>query len=277
MDETRPTLDSPTAALTQLRGHRTALAGMHAHEREVRAMLRDPLNEGRYRGFGPLTSSATLEQALANCAMSAAIVSIDEPSIFLGIAQLGAVDLRHGTGQLMGCLTVEAQAKGWPAEGFIQFISRVFDSYPLRKLYCEVNGHNHASFGRGLGRFFQLEATLREHEWSNGGYVDVHFFSITRALFDTQWWGRGATTAAGASPLFDAVQQVVGVQLDNFDDSKSLEELGCDSLGLLEAVLILEERIGRTLPLEVVAELRTVGGLRHWANALEGQTPAQQP
>ena len=225
------------------------MVGFSEFEREARAMIRDVENDGRYRGLGYLTASSTLEQVLASCAMSAAIVTFGAPPIFLGIAQLGALDLRHGTAQLMGCLTAEAQAQGWPAGGFIQFIERAFDTHPLRKLYCEVNAKNFDVFGSGLGRFVTHEATLRDHEWCQGEYVDTHFFSVTREQFNSSWWGRGPLTRVHESPLLQLVQEVIGVSIEGLDDSCSMADLGCDSLTLLEAVLSVEVAIGRELPL----------------------------
>lgn len=50
--------------------------------------------------------------------------------------------------------------------------------------------------------------------------------------------------------ILDAVAEVKGTRLDNVDDAARLQDLGLDSLDLIEIGMIVEQRLGVIVPTE---------------------------
>jgi acyl carrier protein len=50
--------------------------------------------------------------------------------------------------------------------------------------------------------------------------------------------------------ILDAVAEVKGTQLENVDDDARLQDLGLDSLDLIEIGMIVEQRLGVIVPTE---------------------------
>ena len=101
----------------------------------------------------------------------------------VGLVQCFAASLKHGTAQIGATLRPEYQQVGWPIFGVARFVDQLWSEYPLRKLYVEVAAHNRDTMSRGLESLFSWEGRLSEHEYWNGGYEDVHFYSLLRERF----------------------------------------------------------------------------------------------
>lgn len=138
-----------------------------------------------WRGLGPSSSVAQVEQCLSQGVLAQMAVLSQANGELLGLAQVGLADFRHGTAQFSCFLRSSAISRLWPLEGFVLFLNSVFQSQPIRKLYCEVPEANIAVFGSGLARLFSLEGSLSEHEWHNGCYRSVSFYGLTREKFYT--------------------------------------------------------------------------------------------
>ncbi len=65
-----------------------------------------------------------------------------------------------------------------------------------------------------------------------------------------------------AKAVVDILVEQLGVAADQLtDDAKLIEDLGADSLSIMEIILAVEERFGLTIPDERLEEVETVGDL----------------
>jgi RimJ/RimL family protein N-acetyltransferase/acyl carrier protein len=276
LDPVTPISHTVQPVSRSLRTGGVRLEALERYRDRVVALIRASGNEYRFRAMGPLTSGAAIDQALQAGSLSAALID-DETEAFLGFAQLVLVDLRHGTAQLVGALHPSWQGLGWPLDGFRTFIVECFTAFPIRKLYCEVNGRNCEVFGKGLGRFFTREAVLREHEWHRGLLTDVVFFSLRREdLYDPSWGSVFAEAQPGTRLNRDSfellLREALGQDPSTIDENVDLIEAGhLDSLGLLEIGIAMSDLADRDLPHDALGDLRTIASIRHWFRTFEGQ------
>ncbi len=68
------------------------------------------------------------------------------------------------------------------------FISHLFDARGVRRIEGLMLDDALARIGTGLGRFFTLDATLRDAAFSMGSFRDVHVLSLTRG----EWMRRAS-------------------------------------------------------------------------------------
>lgn len=79
--------------------------------------------------------------------------------------------------------------------GLALFLDHAFTCWNFRKLYFETPEYNYAQFASGIGRWFEIEARLREHRFYGGRYWDELILAITREtwiekgkpLAEAQW------------------------------------------------------------------------------------------
>jgi hypothetical protein len=104
----------------------------------------------------------------------------------VGLAGLVAAyqpDLANGTAWLAVAATSPHLGGGLALEGTALFVSHLFATFPLRRLYAEVPGHSFAAIASGLGRWFVEEGRLAEHSSHAGRYWPLHVLTIER----TRW------------------------------------------------------------------------------------------
>jgi hypothetical protein len=80
--------------------------------------------------------------------------------------------------------------------GFGIFIHYVFTCWPFRKLYLESSQYNYDQFASGMGRYFEVEARLRDHSFFGGQYWD----QLTLAIYREPWMRLGKRLLAVESP-----------------------------------------------------------------------------
>ena len=66
--------------------------------------------------------------------------------------------------------------------------------------------------------------------------------------------------------MFDEIAKMLGEQLDVDPatitaDTDIIKDLGADSLDVVELLMGLEEKTGKTIPEDQIAEIKTVGGI----------------
>jgi RimJ/RimL family protein N-acetyltransferase len=76
--------------------------------------------------------------------------------------------------------------------GFGLFLNYVFACWQFRKLYLEVPEYNYGQFASGVGRYFQVEARLRDHFFFGGQYWD----QLTLAIYRDAWTNLGERLVA---------------------------------------------------------------------------------
>ena len=69
-----------------------------------------------------------------------------------------------------------------PLAGVV-FLDRLFQRYPLRKVYAEIFGHNGSSLEIARSVGMEQEACFKEAYWQRGRYVDQYVFSLSRDGF----------------------------------------------------------------------------------------------
>jgi len=91
------------------------------------------------------------------------------------------------------------------------------------------------------------------------------------ALVDGAAVGAGRFLRADISSIFE---QVLGhpVQID--DNTDIVEDLGMDSLGVMNFVMAIEDFYDISIPLDRIAQIETVGDLIHAVEDLRSGTPA---
>lgn len=166
---------------------RVVLEPLSANEHAplVRRILASSSAEGRYRGFGPASSQESLDRILRENVLCQSLL-VDRSDQAVGLAQCLVANFRHGTAQLGVALAPHVRRTGWPLLGVVLFVDEVFRSNRLRKLYVEVPANNIPQLSTGVHRLFQWEATFAEHEYFEGGYQDVHFYSLTYERFQNE-------------------------------------------------------------------------------------------
>ncbi len=92
-------------------------------------------------------------------------------------------------------LDTTARGAGWPLEAGVLFCNYLFKNFNFRKLYVEVPGFNFGQLERGLGRFFEEEGRLSEHDYYDGRYWDLVIMTLDRGSGAN---GIGARVASAA-------------------------------------------------------------------------------
>jgi hypothetical protein len=67
--------------------------------------------------------------------------------------------------------------------GVGMFLRYLFTCWNFRKLYLDTAEYNYAEFASGLGRYFELEARLRQHFFFGGRHWD----QLTLAIYRETW------------------------------------------------------------------------------------------
>lgn len=80
--------------------------------------------------------------------------------------------------------------------GFGLFVQYVFTCWNFRKLYLETPEFNYEQFASGSGRYFEVEARLREHFFFDGRYWD----QLTLAIYRDRWTHYAQRLLAAEAP-----------------------------------------------------------------------------
>lgn len=100
-----------------------------------------------------------------------------------GLVQLHEVDLRNGHAQLSFIVASDLIAETWPFEAVLLAAEHAFTSWDLRKVYLQLMGDRGPALTLGQEALFRQEGTLRDHEYSDGQYHDLHQYAIYREAF----------------------------------------------------------------------------------------------
>lgn len=100
------------------------------------------------------------------------------------------VNWRDGYTFVASILDTRFHRQIWASEGGALFISYLFRSFPLRKIYGESAGFNVGQFSSGLDSLFIEEARLRQQVFHDGRYWDQYVHAIyPDAWFNTDFFG----------------------------------------------------------------------------------------
>lgn len=149
------------------------------------------------------------------------------------------------------------------------FCRYVFGVLGVRKLTAEIPGPLAAGMRRASARlsFIDLEGTLRQHSRFGRSFADVDVYAIWADRF-IEWEHRQrATTRAGNDSsmvvLRRALEDVLDSEVpDPLDGGYRLvDDLGVDSLALIEMIEHIESATGVLIPDQVLGDVATVQDL----------------
>lgn len=218
----------------------------------------------RYRGSPPrpdLFVRDLWEGALAGFA----ILSIEQRTP-CGVAIAYNADLRSG--HVQGALVVDPRVpRGWGVEATECFVDELFARFELRKIYFECLDFNLGQFASGIGPWLVEEGRLTRHELFAGRHRDVHILALHRNRWQERALTSGVESRArlAARGIADATELCTflreALSLDGAVMTPATEfdrDLGLDSLGRFELVVLLEELAGRVMPEGVARQMVSV-------------------
>lgn len=111
----------------------------------------------------------------------AGIVDLYRANFQQGHAALGAARFSDGKSPVM-------------ILGIALFLRYVFACWNFRKIYMELPEYNYSQFASGLGRMFEIEGRLREHNYFDGELWD----ELVLAIYRDGWAKHGRLLMAAA-------------------------------------------------------------------------------
>jgi len=117
----------------------------------------------------------------------------------IGVVQGRSASFRHGTCGLGAFVFENARDRVHAIQGVLIFVEYLFHEFTFRKLYAESTQRSFDGFASGLGRLFEIEGELKNHEWHDGAYRSSFIASVTRPA----WLGsptRRRLLAAASTP-----------------------------------------------------------------------------
>lgn len=190
-----------------------------------------------------------------------------------GLVTAYGADFRNGRCHVAVIVSPDAEP-GSAMEALSLHIDYLFAVFPFQKLVAEVNDFNWAQFSAGEGRMFEREGILRQHEFHDGRYWDVHLL----AIFRDRWASYFAESAAVRAGLIEMAGEEMPNSFDGFanrlakefnwsgpltEATRLRQDLNCDSVTYLELLLVLEEQTAEDIGDEVFVNIETLGQLFH--------------
>lgn len=72
----------------------------------------------------------------------------------------------------------------------ICFMKKLFEDYPLRKLYLDIYDYNKESLGSNLKAGFIEEGVIKKYRYHDGKFYDLHILSMDKETFERKLGGR---------------------------------------------------------------------------------------
>ena len=94
--------------------------------------------------------------------------------------------LRDGHCKLVVYICPAFRKTGVGAVAAVHFVARLFERYPLRKLYSTIYDYNRESLKSNLAAGFAEEGVLRDYRYYDGTAHSIHYLSLSRDAFETR-------------------------------------------------------------------------------------------
>jgi RimJ/RimL family protein N-acetyltransferase len=148
----------------------------------------DPRWSHRWRYRGATPSIQDFVDQLGQGVLAQFIVERKEDGSPAGLVTSYNARLDIGSCYIAFARISKSPTAGGPdmLEGGFLFVNFLFRNWPLRKLYAEVPGWNWPQFQSGSGHFFEVEGTLRDHEYFDGRYWDQYIVGLHRERWFAQ-------------------------------------------------------------------------------------------
>lgn len=98
----------------------------------------------------------------------------------LGLISAYNADFRNQTVYLAILMRDHQGGALWTFDAIALFLNYVFSNWNFRKIYAETSELSSWTFASGAGRYFEVEGTLREHEYYGGRYWDTYVLAFWR-------------------------------------------------------------------------------------------------
>lgn len=142
-------------------------------------MATDPRTIQRWRFRGGTPSYEDFLRHLWDKVLSQFVVVSKASGEILSLVVAYGADHRNGNAYLAVLKNPES-TNASSLEGVLIFLNYLFSTFPLRKLYLEVPEFNLTQFSAGVGTIMQSEGVLKEHDYFEGRYWDLHILAIYR-------------------------------------------------------------------------------------------------
>jgi len=107
----------------------------------------------------------------------------------IGYAHNYDFSLQNGHCKIVVYLIKKYRNTGIGGIGAVQFIDRLFQIYPLRKVYTAVYDYNSCSLINNQKAGFMEEGVLQKYRYYNGEYHGLHILSIDKQTFYSSFGG----------------------------------------------------------------------------------------
>jgi len=154
----------------------------------------------RWRNRGATPSPEAFVESLWRGVLAQFMIERNDDREAIGNVFAYNADLRNGHASVGVMVNPDVSGRGWGLEGAGLFVDYVFKVWNLRKIYAEAPGFNFEQFRSGAGRLFREEGLLRNHDYYDGRYWDLHILAIDRSDWQTlaaKWRIRRDTRGVG--------------------------------------------------------------------------------
>jgi RimJ/RimL family protein N-acetyltransferase len=99
----------------------------------------------------------------------------------LGMVKILRDDLRSGTAEVGMFVDHRLWRAGWPLEGIVLFVDRLFGGFDYRKLYFLISSSSLARVAGALDNWLIKEAVLADQIRVGDHYEDLNFLTLHRS------------------------------------------------------------------------------------------------
>ena len=107
----------------------------------------------------------------------------------IGYAHNYDFSLQNHNCKIVVYITKDYRDTGAGGFGAVQFIRRLFQLYPLKKVYATVYDYNACSLINNQKAGFIEEGVLKKYRYYDGAYHSLHILSIDRQTFSERFGG----------------------------------------------------------------------------------------
>jgi RimJ/RimL family protein N-acetyltransferase/acyl carrier protein len=199
----------------------------------------------------------------------------------IGLVVCYNAHFRNGNAYLAIISRTDFLGTGLVMEGCELLVDYLFDCYGFSKLYAECPEFSLSTYRSGIGKFFEEEGRLLNHEYFMDRSWDLYILALHKSAWKSERSKRElrrTDLAMGLSefkltgapgPDFSSIVKLFiaewGLSQDEeySEHTRLVEDLGLDSIAFLQAVVLLED-LGVFVDESVVRDLKTLGDI-HFA------------
>lgn len=169
------------------------------------ALACDPEVGWRWRFGGTVPRRDVYEQNFWQGILAQFVVVERSSSAMIGHVLAYNADLNYGIAYVAAAMISQVARSGAGIEAIDLFVSHLFGSFRLRKLYFEVPEYNLPQFGSAVGTLLRREGELAEHSYYNGQFWSQHVLALYRDDYETIG-PRSATFGRNRRPTIQPTQ-----------------------------------------------------------------------